>query len=90
VVRGWGKRPELILLLGQPALPPEPVDRLVAGGGGDPGPRVVRDPALGPHLHRDDEGLLDRLLSQVEVAEDADQGGDRPARLVPEEAIDQL
>jgi hypothetical protein len=43
-----------------------------------------------PDLHGDDEGLLDRVLGEVEVAEDADQRGDRPSRLVAEQAIDQL
>jgi hypothetical protein len=39
-------------------------------------------------LERDDERLLDRLLSRVEVAEDPDQGRDRPSGLVPERAVD--
>jgi hypothetical protein len=41
-------------------------------------------------LERDHERLLDRLLGEVEVAEDADQGGDRPSRLAPEQAIDDI
>ena len=41
-------------------------------------------------LERDDEGLLDRLLGGVDVAEDADQARDRPSRLVPEQAVDEL
>jgi hypothetical protein len=31
---------------------------------------------------------LHGLLGKVEVAEDADQRGDRPSRLAPEQAID--
>jgi hypothetical protein len=86
----WLERLELLLLLGAAALAPEPVDCLVARGGRDPGARVVRDAALGPDLQGDDEGLLDRVLGEVEVAENADQRGDRPSRLVAEQAIDQL
>ena len=51
-------------------------------------PGLSGTPSLGPALERDDERLLDRLLGEVEVAEDADQGGDRPPRLVPEQAVD--
>ena len=43
-----------------------------------------------PALERDDERLLDRLLGQIEVAEDADQRRDRPPRLAPEQAVDYI
>jgi hypothetical protein len=45
---------------------------------------------LRPPLQRDDEGVLHRLLREIEVAEDPDQGRDRPPRLVPEQAVDDL
>jgi hypothetical protein len=76
VVIGRGRRlqgPQLLQLLVATALAPEPVDRLVAGGGGDPGPRVLRNATLRPDLHGDQEGLLNRVLGEVEVAEYADQ-----------------
>jgi hypothetical protein len=79
----------LLLHLKRP-LAPQPVDRLVAADPGDPGARVVRDAVCRPALERDDERLLDRLLGEVEVAEDPDQARDRPSRLVPEQAVDEL
>ena len=51
-------------------------------------PGIVRYAVDRPALERDDERLLHRLLGGVEVAEDADQGRDRPSRLVPEQAVD--
>ena len=45
-------------------------------------------PAVRPPLEGDDEGLLDRLLGEVDVAEEADQGGDGPAELLPEGLLD--
>ena len=67
------ERPQLLQLLVAAALAPEPVDRFVAGGGGDPGARVLRNATLRPDLHGDEEGLLNRVLGEVEVAEYADQ-----------------
>jgi hypothetical protein len=43
-----------------------------------------------PALERDYEGLLDRLLRGVEIPQDPDQTRDRPSRLVPEQAVDDL
>ena len=57
-------------------LPAQPVERLVAGRGDDPAARVGRDAVAGQRSRGDGEGLLDRLLGEVDVAEDADQGGD--------------
>jgi hypothetical protein len=67
---------------------PQAVDRAVARGAHDPAPGVGRDPVARPALHRRGERLLNGLLGKVEVAEDPDQGGDRPSRLTPEQAID--
>ena len=39
-------------------------------------------------LKRADEGVLDRLLGDVDVAEEADQAGDRPSGFLPEDASD--
>ena len=74
----------------QPALAPEPVDRPVAGRRRDPGAGVVGDAVGGPALQRDRERLLHGLLGEVEVAEDADERRDRPSRLAPEQAVDDL
>ncbi len=81
---------ELLGLVTQPAAPAEPVDRPVAGGRRDPRAGVVRDAPLGPDLQGGDERVLDRLLGEVEVAEDADERRDRPSLLLPEQAVDEL
>jgi hypothetical protein len=71
------------------ALGPDPVERAVARGGDDPRRRVVRQPVPRPALERDEERVLDGLLGAVEVAEDVGENGDRPARLAPEQAVDE-
>jgi hypothetical protein len=78
---------QLALLLLEAPLAPEPVECLVARGGGDPRTRVARCSVARPALQRHHEGLLDGLLGEVEVAEDADECGDRPPRLAPEQAV---
>ncbi len=79
---------EQLLLLGQHLAAPQPVDRPVPGGRRDPGAGVVRHAALRPRLERRDEGILDGLLGEVEVAEDPDQRRDGPALLLTEQAVD--
>ena len=47
-------------------------------------------PSRGQRSSGDHERVLDGLLGEVEVAQDPDQGRDRPARLLPEQAVDGL
>ena len=68
----------------------EPIDRAIARRRRDPGGRVVRDAPFRPALERGDERLLDDLLGEVEVAEDADERRDRPPLLFAEQAVDDL
>ena len=74
VTRRAAARPGVPVVAG--GLAPDPVDRAVAGRRDDPPGRVRRHAALRPALERDGEGVLDRLLGEVDVAEEADQGGD--------------
>jgi hypothetical protein len=67
------------------ALASDAIDGAVARRGGDPRARVVRRAVDRPALERGDERVLDRLLSEVDVAEEADQGGDGSSRLAPED-----
>jgi hypothetical protein len=39
-------------------------------------------------VHRLRERLLHRVLGEIEIAQDPDQGRDRPTLLVPEQAVD--
>ncbi len=63
----------------------QPVDRPVAGGRGDPTAWVGRHAVGRPALSGDRERLSDRVLGEVDVAEDADQGGGAAARLTAED-----
>jgi hypothetical protein len=81
---------ELRTLCLQNALAPQPVDRSIARHARDPGARVVREPVDRPAFESDHERLLDSLFGGVEVAEDANQGRDRPPGLMPEQAVDDL
>jgi hypothetical protein len=40
-------------------------------------------------LERGEEGVLDRLLGAIEIAEDAGEDGDRLSGLAPEQAVDE-
>ena len=81
---------ELVRLVPEPPAAAQSIDRPVACGRRDPGARVVRYAAGRPHLERRDERLLDGLLGEIEVAEDANERRDRPARFLAEQAVDDL
>ena len=75
---------QLAQLVRVAALAAQAVDRAVARRRARSRRRVVRQPVARPALQRDHERLLHRVLGEVEVAEDADQGRHRPAGLAPE------
>ena len=79
---------EQLLLLGEDLAPAESVDRPVAGRRRDPCTGVLRHAPVWPRLQGGDERFLDRLLGEIEVAEDADQCGDGAPLFVPEQALD--
>ena len=58
----------------------QPIDGPIARRRDDPRARVRRPAGLRPLRHGDGEGLLNRILGDVDVAEDADQRGDGAAR----------
>jgi hypothetical protein len=76
---------ELRDALAIPSLPAEPVDGLAAGRGHQPGARVARDAVDGPVLERAHRRVLDELLGQVPIAEDAHQRAGQPAALVAQD-----
>jgi hypothetical protein len=87
VLRGLG-HVELADLLGERLIAPEPVDRTVAGGGDQPGARVLGRFIARPALDRDRKRLLRGFLGEVEVAEEADQGSDDAAPFVAEDVLE--
>ena len=88
VLHGLGHL-EQARLLGERAVAAQAVDRAVAGGDRQPGARVGRRAVARPALGRDRERLLRGLLGEVEVAEEADQGGEDAAPLVAEDLLEQ-
>ena len=75
-------------LLGERAVAADAVDRPVPGGHHEPRPRARGRPFARPPLGCDRERLLGGLLGEVEVAEEADQGGHDAAPLVPKGLVD--
>jgi hypothetical protein len=79
---------EQACLGGQRPIAADAVDGPVAGSGDQPGARVGRRALAGPALGGDGEGLLNGLLGEVEVAEEADQGSEDLAPLVAEDLFE--
>ena len=77
----------LRLLAGPPGLAADDVDGPSLRGYQQPAAWVVGDAVAGPPIDGTDEGVLDGLLRQVEVADRADEGGERPPPLLPEQAL---
>ncbi len=71
-------------------MPTEAVDGPIAGRRGDPRAGLAGQPVPRPPFERRDEGVLDGLLGDVEVAGLADERRDRPSRLLAEQAVDEL
>ena len=64
------------------------VERAVARGGDDPAGGRGRYAVLRPARERDGEGVLDRFLGELDVAEEAHQHGNRAAMLAAEDRFD--
>jgi hypothetical protein len=73
---------EQLRLAREGPLAADPVDRPIARRRDDPGARVARDAVPGPALGRPDEGVLNRVLGEIEVTEDAAEDRDRAGALV--------
>src|SRR5262249_38099378 len=69
-------------------LPAESIDRPVAGGREDPARRTRRQPGRRPAVRRHGERVLDRVLGDVDVTEDADQDGHGATVLLTEDPAD--
>src|SRR5438874_3140746 len=69
-------------------LTPQTIDRTLAGGGRDPAAGIGRKAIPWPPAQRNCERFLDRVFGNVDVAENADQGGDRPARVLAKDVAD--
>src|SRR5205823_5155563 len=70
------------------SLAAQAVDGSIAGSGCDPGAWVGRKAVACPCTQGDGKRLLHCVLGEVDVAEGADQGGDRSAGLLAEDPAD--
>ncbi len=73
---------EQLRLAREGLLAPNPVDGRVPGRRDDPGAGIARRSVARPALGRADEGVLYRVLGEVEVTEDAAEDRDRARTLV--------
>jgi hypothetical protein len=64
------------------------VDRAVACDRHEPSRRIRRNAVARPPLERDSGRILEDVLGEVEVAENADQGGEDAAVLLAEELLE--
>src|SRR5579872_650750 len=79
---------QLVLLAAKGDLPANAVNRLVAADIDEPRAGIGRRLGRGPAFQRRREGLLQYVFGQIEIADEADQGGQRPARLVTKDLVD--
>src|SRR5262245_6129807 len=79
---------QLLLLAAKGDIAADAVDRLVAPDIDQPGARVLRQLAGRPAFQRHRKGILQHILGEIEIADEADQRGHRPARLVAEDLFD--
>jgi hypothetical protein len=75
-------------LRGQRPIAADVVDCAVARGRHEPGARIRGRSLSRPALGRDRERLLGGFLGEVEVAEEADQGGEDTAPLFAEDPLE--
>ena len=90
VVRELLSTREEFRLACQRLLSADPVDRRVAGRRHDPGAGIARGSVAWPPFGRAHEGILHRVLGEVEVTEDAAEDRDRAGTLVAVGAGDLL
>src|SRR5436190_10585610 len=78
----------MLLLAAKGDIAADAVDRLVAPDIDQPRTRDGRQPALRPTLQRHRKGVLQYIFRQIEIADEADQRGHRPARPVAKDLFD--
>jgi hypothetical protein len=81
---------EQLGLVAQASVPAQPIECAIASGRRDPCRGVPWDAADRPRVERTDEGILNSLLGEVEIAQDADERRDGPALLLAKQPIDDL
>ena len=77
-------------LVREPRPAPDAIDALVPGRLDDPGPRRLGNAGGPPLVHRGHKGFLGGLFGQVEIADEANEGGDDPAPIGAVDRVDSL
>ena len=67
-----------------------PVDRLEAPGGDEPCPRISRHAVVRPALERGHERVVQRLLGEIEIAEETDERRQDLARVRAVDLVDPI
>ncbi len=81
---------DLLLRRVEPGAPADGVNGFESAGRHQPRPRPFRNALPRPLLDRRGEGVVERLLGEVEVAEEADQRREHAARLGPVDGVHRL
>jgi hypothetical protein len=76
---------QLHILRGPPVVPAEAVDRFPPSHGDDPSRWVVGNAVFWPPLQSRGQGILHRLLGLIKISEEANEGGQDLARLLPKQ-----
>src|SRR6516225_10794267 len=79
---------QLVLLAAECGLPAHAIDCLVACDIDAPCPRIGWRLGRRPAFQRNRKGLLQRVFGKIEIADEADERGQRPPRLVAEYPVD--
>ena len=86
----WGEQlvSKRVLLALKVRLTADAIHHLVAPDADEPGARIDRKSGTRPALQCNSAGFLQCVLSQIEIADEADQGGQHPPRLVAQNIFD--
>jgi hypothetical protein len=79
---------EQLRLAGERPLATDSIQRAVSRGDDDPGRRIRGNAVMRPPEERRLEGVLKRVLGELEVTEDANQGRKDARTLLAEDAVD--
>jgi hypothetical protein len=87
-LRGRERVPQLFVFAREPLSPAQRVDRPVFRGRHEPRARLARDARRRPLLERGDEGILGKLLSQIDIADEPSKAADEPRRFDAPHGVD--
>jgi hypothetical protein len=72
----------------EPHAAPQAIDSFETSGGNEPGSRISRDTFSGPNIEGRNECIVQRLLGEVKISQEANQSGEYPPRILAIHRID--